>query len=264
MSRSNSNSDQPRVWAVRDRTRAAPQSMLARSMRRMPTDAEQKLWAHLHRLGMKGSHFRRQVRIGRYIVDFACHKERVVIEVDGGQHADNAADAARSRFIEERGYRVLRFWNNDVLGNIDGVLEVIANAIAANGSKERNPATDSSASPSPLAGEGRGGGSSDCASAVPHLTTPTPDPSPQGGGEQETTLVRGAVVRNVTTGKAPSPSPLEGEGRGGGSSDCVSAVPHLTTPTPDPSPQGGGEQEAVSRLRSPVARARSPISRARE
>jgi very-short-patch-repair endonuclease len=185
MSRS-SNNDQTRIWAVRDRTRAAPQSLLARGMRRMPTNAEQKLWWHLHRLSMKGSHFRRQVRIGRYIADFASHKQRIVIEVDGGQHAGNAADAARSRFIEERGYRVLRFWNNDVLGNIDGVLEVITNAIAAaNGFEERNPTTDSASSPSPLAGEGRGGGSCDRGTAMPYLTTPTPNPSPQGGGEQK-------------------------------------------------------------------------------
>jgi hypothetical protein len=147
---------------------------------------------------------------------------------------------------------VLRFWNNDVLGNIEGVLEVIADAIAANGSKERIQARDSSSSPSPLAGEGRGGGSSDCVSAVPYLPTPTPDPSPQGGGEQKAALVRGAVVRDVTTESASSPSPLAGEGWGGGSSDCVSAVPHLTTPTPDPSPQGGGEQKAALVRRAAV------------
>jgi very-short-patch-repair endonuclease len=101
-------------------------------MRATPTDAERKLWWHLrYRLDMPG-HFRRQVRLGRYVVDFASHHARLVIEVDGGQHATpSAADAARTRFIEAEGYRLLRFWNNDVLSNIDGVLEVIQSTISA-------------------------------------------------------------------------------------------------------------------------------------
>jgi very-short-patch-repair endonuclease len=102
-------------------------------MRSEPTEAERKLWWNLrHRLPLAGSHFRRQVHLGRYIVDFVSHGLKLIIEVDGGQHAEQERrDAARTRFLESEGYRVLRFWNNDVLGNIDGVLEMIQNAILA-------------------------------------------------------------------------------------------------------------------------------------
>ena len=113
--------DEPRVWAKRDRTIVPPQRRLARVMRAAPTEAERKLWWHLrHRLLTPGTHFRRQVRIGRYVADFACHATRVVIEVDGGQHATSATDEARTKVLEANGYRVLRYWNNDVLTNIDG------------------------------------------------------------------------------------------------------------------------------------------------
>ena len=137
--------DEPRIWAKRDRTIVPPQRRLARAMRAALTDAERKLWWHLrHRISTPRTHFRRQVRIGRYIADFVCHARRIVIEVDGGQH-ESAADEKRTKDIEAHGYRVLRYWNNDVLSNIDGVLEDIVSAIT---------------------------------------TTPTPNPSPQGGGEQ--------------------------------------------------------------------------------
>jgi very-short-patch-repair endonuclease len=122
-------------------------SDFARSLRKNPTEAEQRLWWHLrHSLRMPGTHFRRQVRIGPYIADFACHKLKLVIEVDGGQHvADAARDARRTAVLDQHGYRVLRFWNNDVLSNIEGVLVQIEDAAAQ--------------------------------------VTPTPNPSPQGGGE---------------------------------------------------------------------------------
>src|SRR4051812_36235100 len=121
----------PRVWATREPAIAPPQRRLARTMRAAPTDAERKLWRHLHhRLRVRGSHFRRQVQIGRYIAGFVCHASKIVIEVDGGQHgAQVQADADRTRVLESEGDRVLRFWNNDVLANTDGVLEVIALAL---------------------------------------------------------------------------------------------------------------------------------------
>ena len=100
-------------------------------MRAEPTDAERKLWWHLRYRLDAASHFRRQVRLGRYLVDFASHRTRLVVEVDGGQHVESAADIARTMFIETQGYRVLRFWNHDVLRNIDGVLEVIQSEILA-------------------------------------------------------------------------------------------------------------------------------------
>ena len=97
---------------------------IARKLRASPTDAEQRLWAHLRskQLGVK---FTRQFPIGNYVVDFACRSARLVIELDGGQHGDNAADLVRTRAIEGFGYRVIRFWNNDVLENTDGVLLTI-------------------------------------------------------------------------------------------------------------------------------------------
>ena len=127
------SSAETRTWAVRDRNMRSPNESRARAMRSAPTDAERKLWWHLrHRLPLTSSHFRRQVRLGRYIVDFACHHFKLIIEVDGGQHAeDRRRDASRTRFLETEGYRVLRFWNNEVLTNIDGVLELIQSAILA-------------------------------------------------------------------------------------------------------------------------------------
>jgi very-short-patch-repair endonuclease len=126
-----SENDEPQIWAGRDRSIARPQRQLAREMRATPTLAERKLWWHLrYRLATPGTHFRRQVRIERYIADFACHAHRIVVEVDGGHHgARSAADEQRTRVLQASGYRVLRFWNNDVLNNIDGVLEVIQRAI---------------------------------------------------------------------------------------------------------------------------------------
>ena len=113
-------------------------------MRTQPTDAERLLWQRLrHDIALTGTHFRRQVSIGPFIVDFASRKAKLVIELDGGQHDwEQESDVARTRRIEASGYRVLRFWNNDVIENLDGVL-----------------------------------------SEIQRTLPPTPDPSPQGGGE---------------------------------------------------------------------------------
>jgi len=93
-----------------------------------PTDAEKRMW-RLLREAFPDARFRRQVPIRQYIVDFASHRARVVIEVDGGQHED-AVDAARSTIIEADGYRIVRFWNNDVLDNAEGVHNVITKVLA--------------------------------------------------------------------------------------------------------------------------------------
>ena len=106
----------------------------ARKLRRDVTDAERKLWRTLRTLPMDGSHFRRQATIGPYFADFACHAKRLVIELDGGQHGEDqhaVRDARRDNYMKGEGYRVLRFWNNDVMQNLDGVLDVIAEAISA-------------------------------------------------------------------------------------------------------------------------------------
>jgi very-short-patch-repair endonuclease len=101
-------------------------------MRHEPTDAERVLWQYLRHVTIDGSDFRRQATIGSYFADFACHRSRLVIELDGGQHNEAhgiAADAQRTADLNARGYRVLRFWNNDVLRNVEGVMEVIVGAV---------------------------------------------------------------------------------------------------------------------------------------
>jgi very-short-patch-repair endonuclease len=101
---------------------------LAKTMRRTMTSEERILWRYLRKPGIPGLRFRRQAPIGPYIVDFFCPLVRLVIEVDGGQHALSSRDEVRDAWLASRGYRVLRFWNNDVAGNIEGVCTAIARA----------------------------------------------------------------------------------------------------------------------------------------
>ena len=104
-------------------------SPIAQRLRKMPTDAEIRLWRHLRRKQLDGFRFRPQQPIGPYVVDFFCPAAGLIVEVDGGQHAENAADSARTSWLEARHYRVVRFWNNDVLANTDGVILVIRDAL---------------------------------------------------------------------------------------------------------------------------------------
>ncbi|MEO8104186.1 MAG: endonuclease domain-containing protein, partial [Betaproteobacteria bacterium] len=98
----------------------------ARKLRRNSTEVERKLWHRVRDKQIEDFRFRRQRPIGKYIVDFVCLEANLIIELDGSQHADAVtADAARTQFLESLGYRVLRFWNNEVLENIEGVLERI-------------------------------------------------------------------------------------------------------------------------------------------
>ena len=90
------------------------------------TEAEKLMWSKLRDRRLEGVKFKRQKPIGRYIVDFVALDLKLIVEIDGGQHAErSAADTARTKALEESGYRVVRFWKNDVLGNIDGVLEAV-------------------------------------------------------------------------------------------------------------------------------------------
>jgi very-short-patch-repair endonuclease len=98
---------------------------IARRLRVNQTDAETVLWNRIRNRQIDGCKFARQVPIIGYICDFACRERRLVIEVDGGQHNESAADAIRDRRLSEEGYKVIRFWNNDVLGNLEGVLLAI-------------------------------------------------------------------------------------------------------------------------------------------
>ena len=101
----------------------------ARSLRRAATDAETRLWRGL-REAMPQAKWRRQVPVGPYFADFLSVRAKLVVEVDGGQHAEAVAyDERRTRFIEGEGYRVIRVWNTDVMGNLPGVLELIADEL---------------------------------------------------------------------------------------------------------------------------------------
>ncbi|KAA0676588.1 endonuclease domain-containing protein [Roseomonas genomospecies 6] len=101
----------------------------ARDMRTQPTDAERVLWRYLRQSQLGGWRFRRQHPLPPYILDFACLDVCVAVEVDGGQHADSTYDSARDEHLRQHGWRVLRFWNNDVLNNPEGVAAAIIAAI---------------------------------------------------------------------------------------------------------------------------------------
>jgi very-short-patch-repair endonuclease len=133
------------------------------------TDAERKLWSRI-RAHQLGAHFRRQAPLGSYVLDFVCFASRLVIEVDGGQHADSENDKLRDAWLQAQGFQVLRFWNNEVLENIDGVLETIMAELNKTPPPQPSPPPRPSPikgegdvgsappAPSPLVGEGWGGG----------------------------------------------------------------------------------------------------------
>lgn len=141
----------------------------SRELRRNATEAERILWRGLQ-AAVPDARFRRQPPLGPYYPDFASHRCRLVIELDGGQHTETIEyDAARTRFLNAQGYQVLRFWNSDVMTNLQGVLTQIAAAL-----------------PSPLAGEGapkgRMGGAVASDRAALRAAPPTPTLPRKGGG----------------------------------------------------------------------------------
>jgi very-short-patch-repair endonuclease len=98
----------------------------ARSLRKNATPAERILWQELRLLKSEGRHFRRQVRIDKYIADFACHSAKLVVELDGGQHGDAVSyDELRTRVLNQHGYRVSRFWNSEIFESLEGVVDRI-------------------------------------------------------------------------------------------------------------------------------------------
>jgi very-short-patch-repair endonuclease len=114
------------------------------------SDAERRLWYHLRAHRFADYKFKRQVPIGAYVVDFACLNRKLIVEVDGGQHAGNVRDGKRDAWLKARGFEVMRFWNNDVLKNTTGVLELIVEALA------RRPSPGALRTPpSPQGGEGK-------------------------------------------------------------------------------------------------------------
>lgn len=121
----------------------------AKQLRKTFTDAERSLWQKLRNRELAGWKFRRQHSIGPFIVDFVCIEKKLILEVDGGQHAENTdSDAKREEFLKENGYKVLRFWNNTVLQESESVL----NAILLSLQEDRTP----SPRPSPPKIRGRG------------------------------------------------------------------------------------------------------------
>ncbi|MXX11360.1 MAG: endonuclease domain-containing protein, partial [Nitrospira sp. SB0677_bin_15] len=123
----------------------------AHELRQRSTDAEQALWKRLRNRQLAGCKFRRQVLIGKYIVDFVCFERKVVIEVDGGHHQEQvSSDTVRTTWLESQGFRVLRFWNHEVLADAEAVQEALLVVL-----QESLPSSDSpSPQPSPVKGEG--------------------------------------------------------------------------------------------------------------
>ncbi len=112
---------------------------LARRLRKSSTFAERKLWKYLRSRALSGFKFVRQEPIGPFVVDFVCRERRLIVEVDGGQHATDKRNVIRDRCLSAHRYRVLRFWNNEVLGNIEGVWETIFAAASAEAPPNPNP-----------------------------------------------------------------------------------------------------------------------------
>jgi very-short-patch-repair endonuclease len=131
------------------------QKAFATALRNNATDAERALWKSLRGDLLNGLRFRRQFPIGIYIVDFVCFETRLIVEVDGGQHADSPHDAPRDAWLKSQGFQVLRFWNNEILKNMEGVMQVIAEAI--NSLKQILPPPQRvTREPFQVSGEGRG------------------------------------------------------------------------------------------------------------
>jgi very-short-patch-repair endonuclease len=116
----------------------------ARALRKFSTDVEKQLWGRLRARRLEGFKFRRQAWIASYIVDFVCIEAKLIVEADGSQHGENVDyDLRRDKALGSEGFKVLRFWNNDVTGNIEGVLTALRSALL-----ERVPSPSHSAAPS--------------------------------------------------------------------------------------------------------------------
>ena len=126
---------------------------LAKDNRKNHTDAERKLWSILRSHRLQGWKFKRQEQLGDHIVDFVCFRARLIVEADGSQHADNPEDLIRTEWLEGRGFRVIRFWNSEILLNPDGVASAIIAALPP-----LLPTAARRAPSSPAKGEGLGRG----------------------------------------------------------------------------------------------------------
>jgi very-short-patch-repair endonuclease len=130
----------------------------AKHMRSAPTPAEHRLWQIVRAKRLEGWKFRRQAPIGPYMPDFVCHSAKLVVEVDGGHHCEED-DGKRDGWLRSQGFRILRFWNNDIFDNEEGVLTVILAALEASAAASSRGGRTPLPSPSPTRGEGPAGGS---------------------------------------------------------------------------------------------------------
>jgi very-short-patch-repair endonuclease len=119
------------------------------------TDAERKVWYLLRGRRFTGAKFRRQVPLGSYVADFLSFEKRIVVEVDGGQHADSRADRVRDDWFRSQGFTVLRFWNIDVLKNLEGVATLLLQSIETSTPHPARTAQARCEPPSPTRGEGK-------------------------------------------------------------------------------------------------------------
>jgi very-short-patch-repair endonuclease len=143
----------------------------ARQLRSKQTDTENRLWSHLRAHRLCGLKFRRQQPIGVYVVDFLCPEKKLIVELDGGQHQDRAEyDKVRDAWLKSEGYTVLRYWNNEVMGDLEGVLEDIGRIAGV--------FTEPPPSPQPLSPRGRG-------AIFPDAPSPLPLEGGGAGGEGE-------------------------------------------------------------------------------
>ena len=130
----------PRPSGERARVRGQPKKSRPQLLRTNATDAEQKMWYFLRNRQFEQFKFRRQHPISVYIVDFVCLEQKLIVELDGGQHAEKTAyDLRRTKTLREKGYRILPFWNNDVLQNTDGVLDTIFAELTVDPSPSPSP-----------------------------------------------------------------------------------------------------------------------------
>jgi very-short-patch-repair endonuclease len=258
---------------------------LARRLRRDGTGAERLLWSALRARGLAGAKVRRQHPLGGFVLDFYCAEARLAVEVDGGQHCDSAADAARDAALRAAGLTVIRYWNHEVMGNLDGVLEDLAGRIvagraavaAARGLRRGDGVEAPSPQPSPPVGgegarrrglvaqAGRGDGEEAAtlrdgrvagAEGGDGLTAPSPRPSPPGGG-------RGGAAapgaHDATAGGFTPPShhapplPHGGEGRGEGVAAATGAPGPAKGPDHAPAAAAAGAASTVSTPSSPPA-----------
>ena len=108
----------------------------ARKFRQNSTDAEEKFWNEVKAKRFLGLKFKRQYPIKPYYADFVCLEENLIVEIDGGQHCENGKDKIRTRFLEKEGFEVIRFWNNEVLSNMEGVLSSLSLALSRKRERE--------------------------------------------------------------------------------------------------------------------------------